>query len=66
MSWQGMCLSHVDNCFHTMSTISEQFVIDPAGNFMGMCLKVLSKVDKDWITLMLWMVLNPIIKCDTL
>ena len=34
--------------------IPEQFVFDPAGNIMGMCLKVFGKSDKDWVTLMLW------------
>ena len=36
------------------SFIPEQFVFDPARNIMGLCLKVLGKADKDWITLMLW------------
>ena len=36
------------------SFIPEQFVLDPATNIMGMCLKVLGKADKDWRTLMLW------------
>ena len=33
--------------------ISEQFVFDPDGNIMGMCVKVFGKSDKGWDTLML-------------
>ena len=36
------------------SFILEQFVFDPAGNIMRMCLNVFCKADKDWITLILW------------
>jgi hypothetical protein len=36
--------------------IPEQFVFNPAGNIMGMCVKVFGKSDKDWVTLMLWTV----------
>ena len=34
--------------------IPEQFVFDPAGNVMGICLKVFGKADTDWVTLTLW------------
>ena len=35
--------------------IPEQFVFDPAGNVMGICLKVFGKADTDWVSLTLWM-----------
>ena len=53
----GICLLF---CFDDLDGLAvdyfipEQFVFDPAGNIMGMCLKVFGKADKDWITLMLW------------
>ena len=34
--------------------IPEQFVSDPAGNVMGICIKVFGKTNTDWVTLTLW------------
>ena len=34
--------------------IPEQFVFDPAGNVMGICMKVFGKADTELITLTLW------------
>ena len=34
--------------------LPNQFVFGPAGNVMGICLKVFGKADTDWVTLTLW------------
>jgi hypothetical protein len=34
--------------------IPKQFVFDPAGNVIGICMEVFGKADTDWVTLTLW------------
>ena len=42
------------NCMAVEHFIPKQIVFDPAGNVMGICLKVFGKADTDWVTLTLW------------